>query len=249
MTRRPPARNWCGGSALRSRSQCSRCYPTGATSHSWPPPRTARKTGAADITVRVIEYRLEDQQGEVTETFALTTTLVDPVAAPARELAELYRTRWEIETALGAMKTQMKGSGIALRSKTADGVLHEVWALLCAYHAVRELVAAATLSAQDPLQICFVNALDVVRGPVGDPGSSPPRRTDRLRRAALHLIGAVTNRVRGGRSHPRQAKRSTRYPARPADPAQRTKPRTTPLSLIMLPMSTPRTTLRVRADR
>jgi hypothetical protein len=69
----------------------------------------------------------------------------------------------------------MKGAGIVLRSKTPDGVIQEVWALLCAYHAVRELIsAAAALAAEDPLRICFVNALDVVRGPVGTPGPFPP---------------------------------------------------------------------------
>ena len=138
-------------------------------------PRRLRKDGAADITVRVIEYRLEDEKGNVTETFTLITTLLDPQAAPARELAELYRARWEIETALGSLKAQMKGPGVVLRSKTPDGVIQEVWALLCAYHAVRELIsAAAALARQDPLRICFINALDVVRSPVGNPGSFSP---------------------------------------------------------------------------
>lgn len=138
-------------------------------------PRKLRKDGAADITVRVVEYRLEDEHGEVTETFTLITTLLDPVAAPARELAELYKARWEIETALGSLKTQVKGSGVVLRSKTPDGVIQEIWALLCAYQAVRDLTAAAAaLARQDPLRICFVNALDVVRGPVGQPGPFPP---------------------------------------------------------------------------
>jgi Insertion element 4 transposase N-terminal/Transposase DDE domain len=138
-------------------------------------PRHLRKDGARDITVRVIEYRLEDEQGTVTETFTLITTLLDPVAAPARELAELYRARWEIETALGSLKTQLKGAGIVLRSKTPDGVIQEIWALLCAYHAVRDLIsAAAAMAGKDPLRICFASALDVVRGPVGDPGPFPP---------------------------------------------------------------------------
>ena len=138
-------------------------------------PRKLRKDGAADITVRVVEYRLEDARGNVTETFTLITTLLDPAAAPARELAELYRARWEIETALGSLKAQMKGPGVVLRSKTPDGVIQEVWALLCACHAVRELIsAAAALAAEDPLRICFVSALDVVRGPVGNAGSFSP---------------------------------------------------------------------------
>ena len=69
----------------------------------------------------------------------------------------------------------MKGAGIVLRSKTPDGAEQEIWALLCAYHAIRELIcAAAALARADPLRISFVNALDTVRQPVGDPGAFPP---------------------------------------------------------------------------
>ena len=169
--------------------------------------------------MRVIEYRLEDEHGEVTETFTLITTLLDPTAAPARELAELYKARWEIETALGSLKTQMKGAGVVLRSKTPDGVIQEIWALLCAYHAVRDLTAAAAaLARQDPLRICFVNALNGVRGPVGPPGLFPLCQLNRLSPASLGLIAAVASRDRQGRSNPRQAERSTRYQAKPADP-------------------------------
>jgi Transposase DDE domain len=97
--------------------------------------RRLRKDGADDITVRVIEYRLEDEQGNVTETFTLIATLLDPDAASARELADLYQARWQVETALGSLKTQTKGTGIVVRSKTPDGVIQEIWALLFAYHA------------------------------------------------------------------------------------------------------------------
>ena len=138
-------------------------------------PRHLRKQSAADITVRVIEYHLLDAAGEVTETFTLITTLTSPDAAPARELADLYQARWQIETALGAFKTEMKGAGVVLRSKTPDGAEQETWALLCAYHAIRELIcAAAALARADPLRISFVNALDTVREPIGGLGAFPP---------------------------------------------------------------------------
>ena len=61
------------------------------------------------------------------------------------------------------------------RPKTPDGAEQEIWALLCAYHAIREIIcAAAALARQDPLRIPFANALDVVRGPVGSPGIFSP---------------------------------------------------------------------------
>ncbi|MGH3305794.1 MAG: transposase [Streptosporangiaceae bacterium] len=111
----------------------------------------------------------------MTETFTLITTLLDPGQAPARELADLYHARWEIETALGAFKTGMKGAGIVLRSRAPDGAEQEIWALLCAYHAIRDLIcAAAALTGTGPLRISFTSAIDVVRGPVGDPGGFSP---------------------------------------------------------------------------
>jgi len=55
--------------------------------------RRGGPAGAADITVRVIECHLQDAAGQVTETFALITTLLDPQTAPPREPAELYRAR------------------------------------------------------------------------------------------------------------------------------------------------------------
>jgi DDE family transposase len=138
-------------------------------------PRALGRAGAGDITVRVVEYHLTDADGTVTETFALITNLLDPTAAPARELAELYHDRWQIETALGAFKSQLKGDGVVLRSKTPDGAEQELWALLCAYHAIRDLIcAAAALAEREPLRVSFVNALDAVRAPVGDPGAFPP---------------------------------------------------------------------------
>ncbi|GEM_PF-2604640 len=87
--------------------------------------------------VRVIEYRLQDAAGEVTEIFALITTLLGPDAAPARELADLYHARWEIET--------------ALRAGRAGGPLHGVLVTLLATtsqdpHAHR--VATARTNAQ-----------------------------------------------------------------------------------------------------
>ncbi|MDN5763811.1 MAG: IS4 family transposase, partial [Microlunatus sp.] len=138
-------------------------------------PKGKRRAGARPITVRVVEYHLLDQQGSPTETFALLSTLLDPDTAPAAELARLYHARWQIENAFAAFKSQLKGDGIVLRSKTPDGAEQELWALLCGYHAIREVIcAAAELTDRDPLRISFVAALDAVRGPVGDPAAFPP---------------------------------------------------------------------------
>ena len=147
----------------------------GATARGLLAPRELARTGAPDLVVRIVEYHLHDDAGTVTETFALATTLLDPKAAPARELAELYHERWQIETAIGALGSSLKSDGVVLRSKTPDGAEQECWALLCAYHAIRDAIcAAAALSDQDPLRVSFVHAFDAVRGPVGGQAAFPP---------------------------------------------------------------------------
>ena len=62
-----------------------------------------------------------------------------------------------------------------------------------------------------------------------------PFPPDQITRASLLIIGSVTSPGPRGRNNPRHAKRSTSYPARPADPAKRPGPRR-PLTLVMLPM-------------
>lgn len=193
------------------------------------PPKAMRRAGATPITVRVVEYHLLAEDGSPTETFTLLTTMLDPDTAPAAELAELYHARWQIESAFGAFKSQLKGDGVTLRSKTPDGAEQELWALLCAYHAIRELIcAAAELTDRDPLRISFVAALDAVRGPVGDPAAFPPEQPPgSLPPAWLHLLAERCNPRRPSRSNPRQAKRSHSYSRKPADRTKRPPPRGT----------------------
>jgi len=164
---------WRAGSAFGLAARA--VLPDGTYLSELAPPKDKRRAGATPITVRVVEYHLLDPDANPTETFTLVTNLLDPETAPAAELAELYHARWQIENAFSAFKSQLKGDGVVLRSKTPDGAEQELWALLCAYHAIRELIcAAAALTDRDPLRLSFVAALDAVRGPVGDPAAFPP---------------------------------------------------------------------------
>jgi hypothetical protein len=103
--------------------------------------------------VRVIGPPSLDAGGEVTETVTLITTLADPDTAAARELADLYHARWDIAAALGAFTTGKTGDAIVLRSKTPDGAEQEIWALLCVYHAIRELMGATAALAAFKLKV------------------------------------------------------------------------------------------------
>ena len=113
--------------------------------------------------VRVIDYRLEGVR-DAEPLYRLVTTILDPAAAPADELAALYHERWEIETALDELKTHLRGAQVVLRSKTPDLVRQECYGLLLAHFAVRGLMHEAALSVEtDPDRLSFLHAVRVIR--------------------------------------------------------------------------------------
>lgn len=122
-----------------------------------------RKVNKNGVAVRVVVYRLKGAS-DTAEIYRLITTILDPESAPAKELAALYHDRWEIETAFGELKTQLRGAGIVLRSKTPELVLQECYGLLMAHYAIRGLMHEAALKDDiDPDELSFVHAVRVVR--------------------------------------------------------------------------------------
>ena len=117
-------------------------------------------------TVRVIEYSVADGDG-VSEVFCLITTLLDPTAAPALELARCYAERWSVEVLFKLVKVDLRESGGILRSGKPDGVRQEIWALLCVYQALRTLIhKSAVIAGLDPARVSFPPVLDAVKGSV-----------------------------------------------------------------------------------
>jgi hypothetical protein len=133
----------------------------------------ARRNNTDAIAVRVIEYTVTT--GENTSDFRLITTILDPDAAPAQDLADLYGRRWEIESCFDELKTHQRGAGIVLRSKTPDGVLQEIYGYLCVHYALRSLIGeVALLFEEDPLRFSFTRTLRAARRTLADrPAFSP----------------------------------------------------------------------------
>ncbi len=130
-----------------------------------PPPRA--------VLMRVIEYRVEGSERPV----RLGTTLLDPDAAPAAELAGLYPRRWESEGQLAETKAAQLGTETVLRSATPRGVRQEIWAQLVVHQLTRTLMQHAADRADpplDPARLSFRRAQTLTRNDLR-PGLSPLR--------------------------------------------------------------------------
>jgi len=132
--------------------------------------RRHRRNG---LHVRVVEYAL-DGASAPDPMYRLMTNILDPTAAPAIELAELYHERWEIETAFDEFKIHLRGRAVVLRSKTPELVLQEFYGLLLAHFAIRGFMNEAAISAEvDSDSLSFTHALHVVRRKIQNGSFSP----------------------------------------------------------------------------
>jgi hypothetical protein len=124
--------------------------------------------------VRVVEYTLAGHN----EVYRLITTILDPAAAPASELAKLYAQRWEFESTLDEIKTHLGGSHLVLRSQHPDGAEQEVYGFLLVHHAIRTLMhRAARQGGHDPDRVSFTRSLRVVRRQVTNQAAFSPQQT------------------------------------------------------------------------
>jgi Insertion element 4 transposase N-terminal/Transposase DDE domain len=149
------------------------------------------------IPVRVIEYTLQASESEhphrAGEVYRLVTTILDPDDAPAKDLADLYAQRWEIESVFDEIKTHQLDSRPVLRSRDPDGVTQEIWGILLLHHAVRDLMhTTAHDEGIDPDRVSFTRALRATRRQVSDHGAglSPLTPTPRRPRGGRRNAGA-----------------------------------------------------------
>jgi hypothetical protein len=124
----------------------------------------------------------------------LLTSLLDPQAYPAADLARLYHERWELELAFDEVKTHTLERVETLRSQTPARVEQEVWGLLLAYNLVRRALSrAAPRAGVPPGRLSYRHAVLVLRTfwlttPLTSPATLPRRLArlfDDLRLAVL----------------------------------------------------------------
>ncbi len=157
--------------ALSDGSYLSVIYPSGTLS------KKQRQASTEGITVWVIDYALPSADGAQPR-YRLLTALLDPIAAPALELAALYHERWEVEAVFDELKTHLLQKRRVLRSKTSDLVRQEFYGWVLAHYAVRWLMhQAATEHRQPDRSLSFTANVQLLRIAQPQSGAFPPRET------------------------------------------------------------------------
>jgi hypothetical protein len=164
---------------------------------AWLKPKTCpswltRETLAAlpdSLVLREVRYHI-GTSGFRTRKITLVTTLLDAETYCVSDLAELYRQRWQVETALAQLKTTMHME--VLHCKTVPGVLKELTVFAIIYNLVRLVMCqSATLQHLSVERISFIDALRWL-------GASSTR---------VPLGALIVNPVRPHRLEPRVKKR------------------------------------------
>ncbi len=132
--------------------------------------------------MRVVEYTLDRDPdtgrplpASKKETYRLVTTVPDPAAAPAAELAALYSDRWEVETLLDEIKVHQQDGRLVLRSRTPDRIEQELWGVLLLHRALRKLIHDTALrEGIDPDRLSFTHTVSIVRRQVVRRAIFPP---------------------------------------------------------------------------
>lgn len=157
---------------------------------------------------RAVSYEVDGKEKTV-----LTSLPADRYSA--KEIAERYTQRWEVEVGFRNIKSSLLHNAPVLRSRKVELVHQEVWGLLLAYNIVRrEASKAAEQHKRKASEISFKFAAQVIAAELVALGGSPslgmlPRRLVDLRGS----LGAMFIKKRPRPSMPRVVKMSkTRYP-------------------------------------
>lgn len=173
------------------------------------------------ITLREINFRVTEN-GKRTKTLTVITTLLDPGEYPAKDIAELYGFRWNVELDIRQIKQTLNLDH--MRCKTPEMVRREFWTTLLACNLIRRVICSAAMRhGKLPRRISFTETCATILASwsclsLGLHDASAVRKL--LKRIAML---EVPNRP--GRIEPRVLKRRRhRYPLM-KEPRRESKPR------------------------
>jgi hypothetical protein len=162
------------------------------------------------LNVREIRVRV-GRKGHRAHELRLWTSLLDPDAAPALELARVYASRWEHELYFRELKRQLRRTAV-LHSHTVETGAQEIAALVLASAVLAtERVRAAT-GTIPPLRISFGQLLDIVRGMWLVLGPFDDLFTDQQKTQVVRRGRALMRRRLTAPRRPRTCPRAVRQP-------------------------------------
>jgi Transposase DDE domain len=169
-------------------------------------PKAVWKLMPQELSVRVLRVVL-DVPDFRTQSVTLVTTLLDPVAYPAEELARLYLRRWHIELWFRDLKTSM-GMEV-LRCKSPKMLHKELEMFFIAYNLIRVLMAEAGACNDVPLErLSFKGTVDSVRQfSIAIAQVRSRKKQKQLITRLLEIIASDQVPERPGRREPRAIKR------------------------------------------
>ncbi len=206
-----------------------RCQGPGDKRVWWQKPRRPGWLGRAEyeglpeeLRVRAVRVRVRKKGFRVDE-LVVVTTIPDPAAASAEEIADLYRARWQAELNLRPLKITLQ-MGI-LRGQSPGVVRKELWGHLLVYNVVRGLMAqAARAGGLLPREVSFAGALQTFNA--FRPLLQVARGEAEALRLWLAMIWAIGQHEVGGRPdryEPRKVKRRPKQYGRLNEPRAQAK--------------------------
>jgi len=175
-----------------------------------------------------------------TTTIKVLTTLLDPQASPASEIAALYAERWQIEIAYLHLKKTIKGTGRVLRGRSPALARQETWALLLVHNMTATLAArAAGQAGLDPDLIPFTAVLSLIRGHIAADTCCP-----HCGKRPASANDPITLLIAGILAQPHHRQRPARTSGR--TPFQRQNWHTEPVeyTITIIPSNLPQTVIR-----
>jgi IS4 transposase len=159
-----------------------------------------------ELSVRVVRFTLA-VPGFRTQSVTLVTTLLDPAAYPAEELARLYARRWQIELWFRDLKTAMGME--ALRCKSPPLAHKELEMFFIAYNLIRVVMAQAGALYDVPMErLSFKGSVDTLRQfGIALAQARSQKQQQQLTANLLKIIADDRVPERPGRREPRAVKR------------------------------------------
>jgi hypothetical protein len=158
-----------------------------------------------------------------TAAIRVLTTLLDPGAFPAAEIAALYAARWQAETAFLHLKRTVRGADRVLRGRSAALARQEAWALLLVHNMIAAMAARAAVTAGTGLAaVSFTAVLSLVRDHVAADtccrhcGQRPTDVADPLARLTTAIAAQPLTRQNRKRTSGRTTSERTKWPTEEA---------------------------------